>query len=174
MEDRAGRDPEERAMPASDALRAQLAKILDWEDAHVNFDAAVDGVPERLRGVVAPGFVWSVWQLLEHIRLTQSDIVDFCRNPHYKEPGSMSAYWSSSREPPSEQAWRDSIDAVRRDREALEQMTLDANIDLFGRIPHGSGQTYLRELLLVADHTAYHVGQLVAIRRALGIWTTRF
>jgi uncharacterized damage-inducible protein DinB len=153
-----------------DALRSQLASVLAWEDAHVNFDRAVKGVPADKRGVVPAGFVWSLWQLVEHVRLTQFDILDFCRYPDYVEPASMSAYWPASPEPASSKAWDDTVAAVRRDRQVLETMARDAKVDLFAHIPHGSGQTYLRELLLVADHTAYHVGQIVAVRRALGLW----
>ena len=156
-------------MPA-DPLRAQLARMLEWEDAHVSFDRAVEDVPAKQRGIVPPGFAWSLWQLVEHIRLTQSDILDFCRNPAYAEPASMSEYWPDSPASPSNRSWDETVAAVRRDREALKALARDTKVDLFARIPHGDGQTYLRELLLVADHTAYHVGQIVAVRRALGTW----
>jgi uncharacterized damage-inducible protein DinB len=155
---------------ARDDLRTLLVRILDWEDAHVNFDRAVDGVPPAKRGVVPPGFAWSLWQLVEHIRLVQFDILDFCRNEQYVEPSSMSAYWPSSAEPPSDKHWDDAIAAVKRDREDLKALGRDEAVDLFARVPAGTGQTFLRELLLVADHTAYHVGQIVAVRRALGNW----
>jgi uncharacterized damage-inducible protein DinB len=157
-------------LSADQALRAQLRKILGWEDAHVGFDAAVEGLAPKLRGVAAPGFPHSPWQLLEHIRRTQADILDFCRNPSYKELAWPADYWPPSAAPPSDKAWEDSIAAVRRDRGALEALADDSSVDLFARIPHGTGQTYLRELLLVADHNAYHVGQLVAVRQALGAW----
>jgi uncharacterized damage-inducible protein DinB len=147
--------------------------MLDWEDAHVGFDAAVDGVPAAKRGTVPPRFAWSLWQLVEHIRLAQADILDFCRNPRYVEPVSMSSYWPDSHEPSSAAAWDRCLGHVRGDRQALKDLALDAGIDLCARIPHGTGQTYLRELILVADHTAYHVGQIVAVRRALDIWPTR-
>lgn len=159
---------------STDPLRAQLAKMLDWEDAHVAFDAAVEDVPAAKRGIIPAGFTWSLWQLIEHIRLVQFDILDFCRNPDYAEPPSMSAYWPASAEPPDAKTWNDAIAQVRRDRNAMKALAQDKSIDLVARIPHGTGQTYLREVILVADHTAYHVGQIVAVRRALGIWTTRF
>lgn len=152
------------------ALRAQLRKILGWEDAHVGFDAAVEGLAPTMRGVVPKGLRHSPWQILEHIRRTQFDILDFCRNPGYKELSWPADYWPPSAAPPADKAWEDSIAAVLRDRAALETLAEDASIDLFARIPHGTGQTYLRELLLVADHNAYHVGQLVAARQALGAW----
>ena len=161
-------------MDRDGSLREHLRKLLDWEDAHVSFDHAVEGVPEEKRGIVPAGFAWSLWQLVEHIRLTQFDILDFCRNAEYVEPASMSAYWPDSAEPPSARRWDEAIAAVRRDRDALKAMAHDANVNVFARIPHGTGQTYLRELILVADHTAYHVGQIVAVRRALGIWSPRF
>ena len=157
-------------MNPDQSLRAHLKKVLSWEDAHVGFDATVEGLPSRLRGVAPKGSPHSVWQLLEHIRRTQADILDFCRNPGYKELAWPADYWPASAAPPRDEAWQESIAAVRRDRAALEALAEDGSIDLFARIPHGSGQTYLRELLLVADHNAYHVGQLVAVRQSLGAW----
>jgi uncharacterized damage-inducible protein DinB len=152
------------------ALRAHLGRIVDWEDAHASFDRAIEGLPARLRGVTPAGGAHSAWQLLEHLRICQHDILDFCRNPKYMEMA-MEDYWPPSAAPPSAKAWSASVAAVRRDRGALKKLAADRGVDLFARIPHGSGQTYLRELLLVADHNAYHVGQLVALRRALGSWS---
>lgn len=157
-------------MTQIDALRAQLAAILDWQDAHATFDAAVDGIPPEMRGLQPEGLPYSPWQLVEHLRITQWDILDFCRNPDYQEIHWPDDYWPSDAEPPSADAWEESLRGYRTDREVLKAMAVDPNVDLFARIPHGSGQTYLRELLLVADHTAYHVGQLIAVRRLLGIW----
>lgn len=151
-------------------LREHVSKLLDWEDAHVGFDAAVDGIPPDCRGIAPAGTPFSPWQLLEHLRLTQYDILDFCRNPAYKERAWPKDYWPSSPAPPTPSAWDESIAAFRRDRDALKKLAADTSIDLFARIPHGTGQIYLRELLLVADHSAYHVGQLVLVRRGLGIW----
>ena len=157
-------------MSDDQALRAQLRRILDWEDAHASFDRAVAGLPARLRGKAPEGWAHSAWQLLEHLRICQHDILDFCRNPKYVEMA-MEDYWPPSAKPPSAKAWSASVAAIRRDVAALKRLAADDRIDLFARIPHGSGQTYLRELLLVADHNAYHVGQLVALRRALGSWS---
>ncbi|HEU4643226.1 MAG TPA: DinB family protein [Gemmatimonadaceae bacterium] len=151
-------------------LRAQLSRFLDWRDAHVGFDRAVQDVPEQLRGATPDGLVHTPWQLLEHLRLTQRDILDFCRDPGYTEPRWPDDYWPPTPAPPSPAAWEQSIAAVRADRAALQRLATDEKVDLFAKIPHGSGQTYLRELLLVADHGAYHVGQLVDVRRALGDW----
>jgi hypothetical protein len=154
------------------SLRAQLAKLLDWEDAHASFDAAVEGVPPKLRGAAPAGVPYSPWQLIEHLRITQHDILDFCRNPNYRELHWPDDYWPSSAAPPKPADWDESIAQFRRDRAGLQELASDSKIDLFARIPHGNGQTYLRELLLVADHSAYHVGQLVTVRRALGAWTS--
>jgi uncharacterized damage-inducible protein DinB len=162
-----------KARPKDDrdaALREHLRKLLDWEDAHVGLDAAVKGLRPADRGVVPPGHGHSAWQLVEHLRRAQHDILDFCRNPAYQELSFPDDYWPPSPAPPSEVAWTESVAACRRDREELQRMALDTNIDLFARIPHGTGQTYLRELLLVADHNAYHLGQLIVLRRALGTW----
>ncbi|HEX6911898.1 MAG TPA: DinB family protein [Longimicrobium sp.] len=152
------------------ALRAQLAAALDWQAAHATFAAAVEGIPPEMRGRQAQGLPYSPWQLVEHLRITQRDILDFCRDPKYQEIRWPDDYWPSSIEPPSPTAWDDAITAYHADLDALKALASDEGVDLFARIPHGTGQTYLRELLLVADHTAYHVGQLVLVRRLLGIW----
>ena len=156
-------------MNRDESLRAHLRKLLDWEDAHVNFDTAVEGIPVKMRGVAPAGLTHSAWQLLEHLRICQFDILDFCRNPSYVEL-SPADYWPKSAGPPTEKAWEESLAAFRRDLKDLQKLAGDTAIDLFDAIPHGTGQTYLRELLLVADHNAYHVGQLVTLRRCLGIW----
>jgi hypothetical protein len=151
-------------------LRDLLARLLTWEDAHVSVDAAVAGIPVAQRGTVPTGLPHSPWQLVEHLRLAQHDILDFCVNPQYEERRWPEDYWPSSAAPPSDGAWDESIEDVRRDRAALQQLARDASIDFAAQIPHGSGQTYARELVLAADHAAYHVGQLVLVRRALGDW----
>jgi len=156
----------------SAALRAQLRRILSWQDAHVGFEKSVEGLSPKLRGVRVVGFPHSAWELLEHMRITQHDILDFCRNPGYTEMAWPDDYWPKVAEPPSDRAWEDSIAAFRDDRAALEALAADESVDLFAKIPHGDGQTYLRELLLVADHNAYHLGQLVVVRQQLGAWGT--
>ena len=155
---------------SEEALREQLVKLLDWKDAHASYDQAVDGIPADLRGNRPPGLAWSVWELVEHLRLAQRDILEFCVNSNYKEREWPKDYWPGRPDPPSADAWSTSIAAFREDRQAFEKLARDPNVDLFAKIPHGTGQTYLRELVLVADHNAYHVGQLVAVRRLLGCW----
>lgn len=152
------------------ALRAQLAAFLDWREAHTDFEAAVNGIPPDLRGAVPQGCPHSAWQILEHLRLAQEDILDFCLNPNYKEKAWPDEYWPASPAPPSAAAWDESVAAYRRDLAKLQALARDPDVDLFAKIPHGSGQTYLREILLVADHAAYHLGQLVLVRRLLGHW----
>ena len=152
------------------ALRAHLRRLLSWGDAHVDFDRAVAGLAPELRGQRPGGLPYSPWELLEHLRITQHDILDFSRNPQYAELSWPEDYWPASAAPPDAHAWDVGIAAFRADREALQALADDPEVDLFARIPHGQGQTYLRELLLVADHNAYHVGQLVLVRRLLGAW----
>ena len=152
---------------SDDSLRTHLAKLLDWKEAHVGFDAAVEGLPADIRGRRPEGLPHSPWELLEHLRITQHDILDFCVNPAYEEMHWPDDYWPSSSQPTAEQ-WDKSIKDFRADREAMKRLAAEA--DLFAKIPHGTGQTYLREILLVADHTTYHVGQLVAVRQLLGAW----
>jgi uncharacterized damage-inducible protein DinB len=154
------------------ALRDQLARVVDWDEAHVTFDKAVEGIPPDKRGARAAGFEHSPWQLLEHIRIAQEDIFDFCTNSGYelkmKWPDD---YWPADPAPPSAAAWSASIASYSRSRDALKRLAREV-ADLTAKVPTGKGgQTFLRAILLTADHTAYHVGQLVAVRRALGIWT---
>jgi hypothetical protein len=155
---------------ADAALREQLATFLDWHDAHADFDQAVGGIPPELRGVAPAGLPHSPWQLLEHLRIAQHDILDFSLNPDYREKRWPDDYWPAAA-PPTVTAWDESVAAYRRDLAAMQALARDPKIDLFARIPHGSGQTYLREILLVVDHAAYHLGQLVLVRRLLGIWS---
>ena len=157
-------------MSNEDAFREQLRRLLDWEDAHVGFDRAVADIPADLRGSQPAGVPYSPWQLLEHLRITQHDILDFCRNPDYEELEWPADYWPASSAPPSPSAWENAISQFRQDRKALQDLAADRSIDLFAKIPHGQGQTYLRELVLAADHAAYHIGELVVVRRLLGAW----
>lgn len=151
------------------ALRQQLAKLLDWRDAHLSFDDVARGWPPRLRGVKPRGAPHTAWQLLEHLRICQRDILDFCRNPKYKEMP-FEDYWPRVTSPPSPAAWEKSLRAFRADNKAMQRLVANPRIDLFAAIPWGSGQTILREAVLVADHNAYHLGQLVLLRRLLGAW----
>jgi uncharacterized damage-inducible protein DinB len=154
----------------NDAIRDHLLRLLDWSDARVEYDAAVDGIGPEHRGKTPLRLPYSAWQLVEHIRIAQNDILDFCVNASYREKKWPDDYWPSDPAPPSDAAWDESVAAYVRDRDALKQMIRDPKIDLAAKIPHGTGQTYLREVLLVADHTSYHVGQIVLVRRLLGIW----
>jgi len=154
------------------ALRAQLVKLLDFEEAHVGFDRAVKGIPVRLRGKVPAGGEHSLWQLVEHLRVAQADILEFCQTASYKEKKWPDDYWPASPAPRSAAAWAKSIAAYQRDRKTFQRLAANTKIDLLAQIPHGTGQTYLREILLAADHNAYHIGQIVAARRQLGIWTS--
>ena len=158
-------------MDPLDSLRTHLQKLLDWNDAHVDFDRAVSGLQAEHVGTVPPGLPYSPWQLLEHMRIAQHDILDFCRNTDYEELDWPDDYGPRASAPASPDAWDASVQAFHRDREALKALAGDGSIDLFARIPHGQGQTYLREILLAADHTAYHVGEMVAVRRLLGLWS---
>ncbi len=159
-------------MSRPDPLRAHLARVLDWEQAHVGFDKAVAGVAPGKRAVRAAGFEHSLWQLVEHMRLGQRDLLDFCVKADYAHvlewPGD---YWPATPAPPSARAWDASIQAFHADRGKLKRLVRRPTLDLLAPVPTGAArQTYLRAILLVADHNAYHIGQIVAVRRALGIW----
>jgi uncharacterized damage-inducible protein DinB len=151
--------------------RAILAASLDWEQAHAKLESAVKGLDAPLRGKRPEGYPHSVWELLEHIRITQHDLLDFCQNPDYEEKLAWPQdYWPSSPEPPTADAWDKSIEDWRRDREALARFTIESKVDLTAKIPHGTGQTYLRTILVAVDHASYHIGQIVSVRRLLGAW----
>jgi uncharacterized damage-inducible protein DinB len=156
---------------STDAVRDHLVRFLDWEEAHVGFDKAVDGIPPDKRGARAAGFEHSPWQLLEHIRLGQQDILDFCLQANYEHRMTWpDDYWPKDPAPPSPTAWADSIASYTRSLEDLKRLAREVE-DLTAKVPTGKAtQTYLRAILLAADHAAYHVGQLVAVRRALGVW----
>ena len=155
-----------------DPLRAHLLELLHGGHAHVNFEDAVRDLPARLRGKVPRGLPYSAWQLVEHMRLTQEDILLFSRNYDgtYESPEWPEGYWPSAEAPPDDEDWDNSIAGFRADRAAFEALIREAKQDLFAAFPWGEGQTLLREALLIADHTSYHLGQLVAVRRLVGAW----
>jgi len=156
----------------SDPLRAHLERLLNWEEAHVTFDKAVDGLPHHLRGSTPPGFEHSPWQLIEHMRIAQRDLLDFSTNADYVHDRTWpDDYWPGSPQPPDEAAWDESIALFRLDRQALQALVSKPAFDPFAAVPTGQPhQTGLRSILVVADHNAYHLGQLVAVRKALGAW----
>ena len=153
------------------SLRQHLVELLKGGSAHADFNSAIADWPEELRGKHAAKFPHTAWQLLEHMRIAQADILDFSHNAEYKELAFPDDYWPGQHKPSNGDAWDESVSAFRRDLKKMQDLVSDPKIDLYARIPWGSGQTVLREVLLVADHNAYHLGQLVALRRALGAWS---
>lgn len=153
-----------------DLIRSHVVRLLSWGDAHVTFEEATEALPYELQGVKPAILPYSAWQLLEHMRITQRDILDFCRDSDYRELSWPHDYWPAAPEPPSREAWHESVEAFLRDRSALVSLAEEASLDLGAAIPHGSGQSYLRELLLVADHSAYHLGELIVVRRLMASW----
>jgi hypothetical protein len=151
-------------------LRDHVLYLLRDGGAHLSFDKAVADLPTKLRAVKPPGVPHSPWRLVEHMRLAQWDILEFSRNPKHVSPKFPEGYWPKGDAPPKGKAWDASIKAFRKDLKAMEDLVDDPQTNLFARIPHGEGQTILREALLVAHHNAYHLGQLVVIRRLLGAW----
>ena len=138
--------------------------------AHLSFDDAVAGFPTELRGIKPTGAPHTPWQLLEHLRIAQWDILEFTRNQRHVSPPWPEGYWPAADAPPDDGAWDRSVAAFRADLRAMQDLVADPGTDLFTPLPHGEGQTALREALLVADHNAYHLGQLVVVRRLLGAW----
>jgi hypothetical protein len=158
------------AMEKDAALRQHLLELLKGGSAHASFQDAIQDFPAEVRGKRPKGSPHSPWELLEHMRIAQWDILEFSRNPGYTSPKWPESYWPESPEPPDEKAWDRSVHAFCQELETMCALVADDETDLYGRIPHGDGQTVLREALLVADHNAYHLGQLVLLRRMLGAW----
>jgi hypothetical protein len=151
-------------------LREHLASLLSGRSAHVDWKASFGGIPPKLRGVRPSGLPYSVWELLEHMRITQSDILEFSRDAKHVSPDWPAGYWPAMQAPPNAKAWDKSLKSFAGDLAAMKELVASPKTDLFTKIPHGTGQTILREALLVADHNAYHLGQVLAVRRSLGNW----
>ena len=158
------------AIRMSDPVRDQVISLLRGGNAHVTFEEAVKRIPPKLRGVKPGGAEHTAWQLLEHMRIAQSDILEFSRNPKHVSPGWPEGYWPKTAKPPSDAAWKKSIAAIKKDRDAMVKLINNPKTDLYEKISHGTGQNILREALLIADHNAYHLGQLVLLERLLGAW----
>jgi len=152
------------------ALREHLANLLKGGGAHVHFMDAIDGFPEAKRGAFMEGTRHTGWQLLEHVRIAQWDILEFSRNPKHVSPGFPEGYWPKTPVPPDDAAWDKTVKAFQDDLQEMIKLVKNPKTDLFAELPHGDGQTVLREALILADHNAYHLGQLVDVRRALGAW----
>ena len=151
-------------------LREHLVRVLEGRGAHATFDAAVADLPVELRGQRAHAALPTAWSLLEHLRIAQGDILEFSRDPGHVSPEFPGGYWPEAESPPGDAAWDASVAAFRADLGAMRDLVADSSSDLFTPFPHGKGQTLLREALLVADHNAYHVGQLIQLRKILGAW----
>src|SRR5579883_3271615 len=152
------------------SLREHLLYLLKGGGAHLNFDKAIADLPPKLRGARPPGIPHTPWRLLEHLRIAQWDILEFSRDPRHVSPSFPAGYWPADDAPPTDTAWEESSAAFRRDLDAMCRLVTAETTDLFAPIPHGDGQTILREALLVADHNAYHLGELILLRRLLGAW----
>jgi len=157
--------------PQNDAsLRQHVLNLLRGGNAHADFDTAIKHLPAELRGKRPKGADHSAWELLEHLRIAQWDILEFARDPKHKSPDFPAGYWPQTQAPADDKAWDKSVRAFRKNLRELCELVADPSTDLFARIPHGEGQTILREALLAADHNAYHLGQMVLVRRLLGAW----
>lgn len=158
-------------MPADDrALRDQLLEFLRAGSAHADAGTALDDFPPALYGAKPAGAPHSGWQLLEHIRFTLHDLLDFCTNSEYLAPKWPDAYWPKEDAPASPEEWKASLKVVKEDLAEFEKLIQNPESNLYAQIPWGEGQTMLREVLLAGDHTSYHLGQLVMLRKQLGAW----
>jgi hypothetical protein len=154
----------------NDPVRQQVINLLGGGQAHVSLEDALKTFPAKLRGVKPEGAPHTAWQLVEHLRIAQWDILEFSRNPKHVSPKWPDGYWPKTEKPPNDAAWKKTIAAIRKDLAAMQELVANPKIDLLAKIPHGTGQNILREALLIADHNAYHIGQLVLLRRLTGSW----
>jgi len=158
------------AKDAHKLLRQQLVDLLKGGNAHASFEDAVPDIPANVRGKKPTDFPHSPWMLLEHMRIAQSDILEFSRTPQHVSPKWPQGYWPKTEAPPTSTSWDASIAKFRKDLKAMQDLVADPETDLFARLPWGDGQNILREALLIADHNAYHLAQIVDVRRLLGVW----
>jgi DinB superfamily len=152
------------------SLRKHLLELLSGGSAHATFDAVIKDLPPKIRGARPANFPHSPWMLLEHMRITQWDILEFSRNAKHVSPDWPKGYWPKTEAPPTTAAWNKSVQQFRGDLQTMQKFVANPKTDLFARIPWGDGQTILREALLLADHNAYHLAQIVDVRRMLGAW----
>ena len=146
----------------------ELIKLLEGGGAHAGFDEALKGLPKDLRGAKPDNLPYSIWQLVEHIRIAQWDMLNFCIDPNHKSPKWPEEYWPKETEPKNEEAWDKSIKQI--DDDLADFLELLHKEDIYKQIPHGTGQTILREALQIADHNSYHTAEIIAMRRVLGDW----
>jgi DinB superfamily len=158
----------EKSPTKSNAFRKELVSLFTEENAHAGFDAAVKDFPADLRGARPPGLPHSAYQLVEHLRIAQWDIVEHALNPKHKSPNFPDGYWPKSPKPPNPKAWDKSISAFRADRKKL--VVALKQYDLLAAIPHANNQSLASKTILLIDHNAYHLGQLVLLRRLLNAW----
>jgi len=154
----------------SDPLRDQVVSLLRGGDAHVTFDDAVKDLPAKFRAIKPEGAAHTAWELVEHMRIAQWDILEFSRDSKHVSPDWPDGYWPKTSKPPSDAAWKKSIASIKKDRETMIDLVSNPKTDLYEKIPHGTGQNLLREALLIADHNAYHLGELVLLQRLIGSW----
>jgi hypothetical protein len=155
--------------PSDKVLRERVLALLSSGEAHADFDAAIGDWPLQLAGVKVANFPHTAWMLLEHMRIAQSDIIEFSRNPKHVSPKWPEGYWPAAEAPANEKAWTTSISEFKKDLRTMEQLAANPKSDLYAKLPWGDGQTLLREALLLADHNSYHLGQLVMLRKCMGI-----
>jgi len=158
-----------KAVNHDQALRDHLVSLLKGGEAHVHFMDAIEGFPEAKRGAFVEGFRHTGWQLLEHVRIAQWDILEFSRNPKHVSPKWPAGYWPPTEKPPSAGAWSSSIASLKKDLEAMAKLVESPKTDLYAKLPHGDGQNILREALLIADHNSYHLGQLMLLSRLVAV-----
>jgi|SRR5579871_134036 len=157
-------------MDSDKIMRKQLVELLEGKSAHLDFDRAIANLPPKMRGVRPPNTPHTVWRLVEHMRLAQRDILDFSKDGHHVSPEWPDGYWPESDAPESSKQWTQTVKAFHADLEEMIALVKSKKTDLLAPIEGGKGQTIFREAMLVADHNAYHLGQIVMVRRVLGVW----
>ena len=157
-------------MSNQDRIRELLLEQMTGQNAHLGFKKSVEGLKFDELGLKHKGFDHSIWELVEHIRISQHDILEFSRNPGYESPDWPDGYWPEEKQPSDLEHWESSLKAIDQDYREMKKLIGDTENDLLAPLPHGDGQTLFREAMLIVDHNAYHIGQIVQLRKALGIW----
>jgi hypothetical protein len=158
------------ASDITDFVIRELKELLEQGNAHATFEKAVKDIPQKLLGKIPQGSAYSIWQLVEHIRITQWDLLEFSRNPDHKSPKWPDEYWPEAEAPEDAAAWTASLEQIAKEKKEFIKLLHETGAEIYTAFPYGDGQSLFREALVLADHNSYHTGEIILMRRILGNW----
>lgn len=158
-------------MDSETEARKHLVRLIDGHEAYMPFEHAIDGIPYGLRGIIPEKLPYSIWHLVEHIRLAQHDILAYSKDSSIESPDWPEGYWPENKSPQGEDEWSQSLETIKAEKAEMKTLVENAANGLFEPFANGSGHTLFRQAMLIAEHTAYHTGQIIVVRRLLGIWS---